>query len=162
MGEQLASGTAVVEVDLPDGGEAAGARPMRADAKRNYEKLVAAARTMFAREGGGVSMEAVAKEAGVGIGTLYRHFPKRIDMVEAVYVEDVTELVVSAEQLVADLQPWDALAGWLRAFVKYASAKRMFLNELHEAFEENPDLRSASRERIITAIDIVLVPAQEA
>jgi AcrR family transcriptional regulator len=58
---------------------------MRADAKRNYERLVTAARKVFDQEGGGASMEAIAKEAGVGIGTLYRHFPKRIDVVEAVY-----------------------------------------------------------------------------
>ena len=65
---------------------------MRADAKRNYELLVTAARKVFDQEGGGASMEAIAKEAGVGIGTLYRHFPKRIDVVEAVYVDDVDEL----------------------------------------------------------------------
>ena len=79
-----------------DGDEAevatATARPMRADAKRNYELLVTAARKVFDQEGGGASMEAIAKEAGVGIGTLYRHFPKRIDVVEAVYVDDVDEL----------------------------------------------------------------------
>ena len=65
---------------------------MRADAKRNYERLVTAARKVFAQEGGGASMEAIAKEAGVGVGTLYRHFPRRIDVVEAVYREDVDEL----------------------------------------------------------------------
>ena len=65
---------------------------MRADAKRNYELLVTAARKVFDQEGGGASMEAIAREAGVGIGTLYRHFPKRIDVVEAVYVDDVDEL----------------------------------------------------------------------
>ena len=65
------------------------ARPMRADARRNYERLVDAARKVFADQGGGASMEAIAKQAGVGVGTLYRHFPKRIDVVEAVYRDDV-------------------------------------------------------------------------
>ena len=88
-------------------------------------------------------MEAIAKQAGVGVGTLYRHFPKRIDVVEAVYRDDVDALVGSAERGVADLDPWAALAGWLRAYVDYARAKRTFLNELHEAFEKNPDLKSA-------------------
>jgi AcrR family transcriptional regulator len=138
------------------------ARPMRADAKRNYERLVAAARTVFAQEGGGASMEAIAKEAGVGVGTLYRHFPKRIDVVEAVYREDVDELNSVARSAVAELEPWPALVAWLEAFVRYAAGKKRFLNELHEAFAENPDLQSASRERIVGALSIVLARAQEA
>jgi AcrR family transcriptional regulator len=138
------------------------ARPMRADAKRNYERLVAAARTVFAQEGGGASMEAIAKEAGVGVGTLYRHFPKRIDVVEAVYREDVDELNSVALSAVAELEPWPALVAWLEAFVRYAAGKKRFLNELHEAFAENPDLQSASRERIVGALSIVLARAQEA
>ena len=121
--------------------EAEVARPMRADAKRNYERLVAAARAVFAQEGGGASMEAIAKEAGVGIGTLYRHFPKRIDVVEAVYREDVDELTTVAESVTATMEPWPALVAWLEAFVRYASGKKRFLNELHEAFEKNPELR---------------------
>ncbi len=137
-------------------------RPMRADAMRNYERLVTAARVVFSQQGGGASMEAIAKEAGVGVGTLYRHFPKRIDVVEAVYREDVDELVSVAESAVAELEPWPALAAWLEAFVRYAIGKRRFLTELHEAFEKNPDLRIASRERIEGAIDIVLARAQDA
>ncbi len=107
-------------------------------------------------------MDAIAKEAGVGVGTLYRHFPKRINVVEAVYREDVDELVSAAHELVADLEPWPALVAWLEAFVRYASSKRNFLSELHEAFEENPQLRLASRERIDGAMSIVLTRAQEA
>jgi AcrR family transcriptional regulator len=137
-------------------------RPMRADAVRNYERLVTAARVVFSQQGGGASMEAIAKEAGVGVGTLYRHFPKRIDVVEAVYREDVDELVSVAESAVAELEPWPALGAWLEAFVRYAIGKRRFLTELHEAFEKNPDLRIASRERIEGAIDIVLARAQDA
>ena len=142
--------------------EAEVARPMRADAKRNYERLVTAAREVFAQEGGGASMEAIAKEAGVGIGTLYRHFPKRIDVVEAVYREDVDELTTVAESVTATMEPWPALVAWLEAFVRYASGKKRFLNELHEAFEKNPELRVASRERIVGALGLVLTPAQEA
>ena len=137
-------------------------RPMRADARRNYERLLDAARKVFADQGGGASMEAIAKQAGVGVGTLYRHFPKRIDVVEAVYRDDVDALVGSAEHGLADLDAWTALAGWLRAYVDYARAKRTFLNELHEAFEKNPDLKSISRERIADACDRVLTRAQEA
>ena len=108
-------------------------------------------------------MESIAKEAGVGVGTLYRHFPKRIDVVEAVYREDVDELIDVAESVVRTLEPWPALVAWLEAFVLCtASGKRRFLNELHEAFEKNPDLRVAARERIEGALSIVLTRAQQA
>ncbi|MGD0310911.1 MAG: TetR/AcrR family transcriptional regulator [Acidimicrobiales bacterium] len=150
----------VIEVDANESAEEG--RPKRADARRNYERLVAAARLVFAEHGGGASMEAIAKEAGVGVGTLYRHFPKRIDIVEAVYREDVDELVSAARDLRAELGPWEALSGWLEAFVRYAIGKRTFLSELHEAFEKNPQLRIASRERIEAALSTVLAPAQAA
>ena len=137
-------------------------RAMRADARRNYGRLVDAARAVFASQGGGASMEAIAKQAGVGVGTLYRHFPRRIDVVEAVYRDDVDQLVSAAERGVAELSPWAALEVWLRAYVDYGRAKRTFLNELHEAFEKNPDLKSASRERIFGACNRVLTRAQDA
>jgi AcrR family transcriptional regulator len=141
--------------------EAPSGRSMRADARRNYERLVDAARKVFADQGGGASMEAIAKQAGVGVGTLYRHFPRRIDIVEAVYRDDVDALVGSAERGARELDPWDAVAAWLRAYVDYGRAKRTFLNELHEAFEKNPDLKSDSRERIWAACDRVLNRAQD-
>ena len=137
-------------------------RPMRADARRNYECLVDAARKVFADQGGGASMEAIAKQAGLGVGTLYRHFPKRIDVVEAVYREDVDVLVDSAVGGLSDLDPWAAIVAWLHAYVDYGRSKRTFLNELHEAFEKNPDLKSASRDRIWEACNRVLARAQEA
>ncbi len=137
-------------------------RPQRADARRNYDRLVAAARIVFTVEGVGASMEAIAKEAGVGVGTLYRHFPKRIDIVEAVYREDVDELVNLSETLVSELEPGPALDAWLEGFVRYAMGKKRFMNELHEAFEKNPDLKVASRERIEGSLNVVLTRAQAA
>ena len=107
-------------------------------------------------------MEAIAKQAGVGVGTLYRHFPKRIDVVEAVYRDDVDVLVGAADREADQLGPWAALEVWLRAYVAYGRAKRTFLNELHEAFEKNPDLKPASRDRIWAACDRVLSRAQAA
>ena len=148
-------GTSVLSDDEP-------ARPQRADARRNYDRLVAAARVVFTIEGAGASMEAIAKEAGVGVGTLYRHFPKRIDIVEAVYREDVDELVNITATLLNDLEPGPALDVWLEAFVRYAMGKKRFLNELHEAFEKNPDLKVASRERIEASLNVVLTRAQAA
>jgi AcrR family transcriptional regulator len=154
--------TATLAVESQEGPSGEGDRAMRADARRNYERLVSSAKEVFAEHGGGVSMESIAKHAGVGVGTLYRHFPKRIDIVEAVYRNDVDELMRTAEGLESDLEPWPALVEWLNAFIRYAQGKRVFLNELHEAFEKNPQLKVASRERINQVMDRVLGRAQQA
>ena len=148
------------DLAIEDAGDAG--RCMRADARRNNERLVTAAREVFAKCGGGASMEAIAKQAGVGVGTLYRHFPKRIDIVEAVYRTDVDDLICAAEEAVAQNEPWEALVVWLEAFLRYGQVKRTFLNELHEAFDKNPQLKVASRERINQAVGTVLGRAQEA
>jgi AcrR family transcriptional regulator len=163
MSGQTSTRRARSEADAPgDSGAGDPGRAMRADARRNYDRLVSAAREVFSKYGGGASMEAIAKEAGVGVGTLYRHFPKRIDIVEAVYRTDVDQLVSAAETAVAELSPWSALELWLNAFVRYAQGKRTFLNELREAFEKNPEFRLASRDRIDRAAELVLRRAQDA
>jgi AcrR family transcriptional regulator len=104
-------------------------RPKRADALRNYERLVAAAREAFTEAGRSASLEDIARRAGVGIGTLYRNFPTRGDLVQAVYVDEVEALSRSAEQL-ADLDPWAALSGWLQRFVGYVATKQALSEEL--------------------------------
>jgi AcrR family transcriptional regulator len=142
--------------------EAGAGRALRADARRNHERIVAAARTVFAQDGAGASMDAIAREAGVGVGTLYRRFPKRIDVVEAVYRTDVEELVQTAERVVAELEPEPAVVEFLEAFVQYARTKRTLLTELREAFDQNPELRSHSRDRIDAAMDLVIGRAQRA
>jgi AcrR family transcriptional regulator len=144
------------------GAPAAEPKPLRADARRNRERLVQAARTVFASRGSEASMEEIAKAAEVGVGTLYRHFPRRIDVVEAVYREDVQGLVDLAERSMASKDPWQALADWLQAFVKYAQSKRAMLTELHEAFEKDPDLALSLRTQINAASGMVLARAQEA
>ena len=139
-----------------------GGRPMRADARRNRERLISAAREVFADQGSGASMEAIAKHAGVGVGTLYRHFPNRFDIVEAVYQDDVEELVRAAEQATKDLEPWDAVEAFFEAFLRYAKTKQALLSELQQAFEKNPELRSRMRERIDAAFDLVVERAKAA
>jgi AcrR family transcriptional regulator len=158
---QTAPAIAREEVASEPGGDG-DARPMRADARRNYERLVSAAREVFTTSGGDASMEAIAKHAGVGIGTLYRHFPTRIALVEAVYRTDVDELVETSDRLVAQCEPWPAVVGWLQAFVRYSQTKKTLLSELHEAFEKNPQLKSVSRGRIEGALAAVLEPARRA
>src|SRR6201986_2207560 len=93
-------------------------RPKRADARRNYDKVVAAAREAFAEGGTATSLEEIARRAEVGIGTLYRNFPNRQALLEAVYVGELDGLCRAAGEL-EDLEPWDALVGWLRRFVGY-------------------------------------------
>ncbi len=142
--------------------DAAEERPMRADARRNRELLVTAARQVFSTQGAGASMEAIAKEAGVGVGTLYRHFPNRLDLVEAVYETDVEELWVTAQQVAADLEPWPAVEAFFDAFLRYARTKKTLMSELHQAFEKNPDLRSRARGLIESSFDLVVDRAKDA
>ena len=137
-------------------------RPMRADARRNYDSLVSAARQEFTERGSEASIEEIARRAGVGVGTLYRHFPRRIDLVEAVYSTDIDTLVAAADDAESLPDAFDGLQAWLLAFVRYAESKRVLLNELHEAFERNPSLRVQLRERMLGAAARVLDRAKAA
>jgi AcrR family transcriptional regulator len=105
------------------------ARPKRADARRNYDKVIAAARDAFSEGGAATSLEEIARRAGVGIGTLYRNFPNRQSLLEAVYVDEVEALCSSAKEF-AELEPWEALVGWLHRFVGYMVTKHALATEL--------------------------------
>src|ERR1700759_575527 len=104
-------------------------RPMRADARRNYEKVIAAARDAFATGGSATSLEEIARRAGVGIGTLYRHFPNRQALLEAVYAEEVEEVCRSAGELEGS-DPWDAFDGWVARLMGYFATKQALAGEL--------------------------------
>jgi AcrR family transcriptional regulator len=91
------------------------APPMRADARRSRERLLAAATQAFAEKGAEAPLEDIAKRAGVGIGTLYRHFPTRLDLQEAVYRNQVSAVCAQGAELADAPSPGDAFAGWLRA-----------------------------------------------
>jgi AcrR family transcriptional regulator len=110
-------------------------RPMRADARRNYDKLVATAREVYAAEGTSAPLEEIAKRANVGIGTLYRHFPTRQALLEAVYTEEIQSMADAAEAL-ADRDPWDALSTWLRQYVGFAATKKALAEALLETDSE--------------------------
>lgn len=94
-------------------------RPMRADARRNFERLVTVAAAAFAEHGPDAPLDEIARRAGVGIGTLYRHFPTRQALLEAVYREQMEALAAEAEELFAATSPGDALATWLRSVLAY-------------------------------------------
>ena len=99
-------------------------RKPRADAQRNRERVLEAAKTVFSAGGPDASLEAVAREAGVGIGTLYRHFPTREALYEAVYRREVEQLSELAEELKSDGAPVEALRRWLRANVEFVATKK--------------------------------------
>jgi AcrR family transcriptional regulator len=109
-------------------------RPHRADARRNFDALLAAARDAFNRDGIDVALEDIARQAGVGIGTLYRNFPTRSDLVEAVYVSEIEELLQAAHDAI-DREPWDALETWLRRFSGYVATKLAMLQGLNKDSE---------------------------
>src|SRR3954454_8965998 len=135
-------------------------KPKRADARRNYEKLIGAAREAFTEQGSSASLEDIARRAGVGIGTLYRHFPTRQALLEAVYLDEVDALCQSATAL-AEREPWEALAAWLHRMVAYVATKQALADELFSPGAGVEPSR-ASHERIYGAGEPLLERAQEA
>lgn len=105
-------------------------RPHRADAARNFDAILAAARAAFTEQGTEAALDDIARRAGVGPATLYRHFPTRGDLIEAVYVAEVDSLCQDATRLAQEEEPWQALVAWVRHFVTYMATKRVLLDAL--------------------------------
>nr|WP_258574788.1 TetR/AcrR family transcriptional regulator [Streptomyces shenzhenensis] len=128
-------------------------KPARADARRNRDKLLHAARAAFAAGDDKVSLEAVAREAGVGIGTLYRHFPDRVALAEAVYAAELDALTDSAEAHLSALSPAAALRAFMDRYVQFVQAKRGMAAALRAGSASG---RIATRERITAALAVLL------
>jgi len=137
------------------------ARPKRADARRNYEKILAAAREAFAEGGESTSLEEIARRAGVGIGTLYRNFPNRQALVEALYVDEVEEVCRTAAEIDNE-DPWQALTAWIDRFIAYLSTKRVLAHELLNYLDQDAELFKASRASLYAAGEPLLTRAQDA
>jgi AcrR family transcriptional regulator len=135
--EDYTEGTSALSSDLAT--SVPTQRPKRADAARNYDKLIVAARDAFTSQGEDASLEGIAKRAGVGIGTLYRNFPTRQALLEAVYIEEV-EGICRAVQDFEGQEPWEALTGWLRRFADYATTKTALAGELMAYMEEGSEV----------------------
>lgn len=132
-------------------------KPLRADAQRNRDKLLAAAGELFAERGPEVSLEAVARAAGTGIGTLYRHFPTRDDLIEAVYRSEVDGLTSAADELLAECPPDEALERWMDRYLAYAATKRGLGEALRNiAASTAPDLFGGTKSRMVEALDRIL------
>ncbi|MBF4577530.1 TetR/AcrR family transcriptional regulator [Frondihabitans sp. VKM Ac-2883] len=131
-------------------------RPLRSDAVRNREQLLLVATRVLATDGTETSMRAIAREAGVGIGTLYRHFPTREALVEAVYSDQVDRLTTGAQELLAQHSPAIALRAWMDLYGEWIAAKSGMLDTLL-AMVESGDLGHAqTREKILEAISTIL------
>ena len=142
---------------------AGGPRPMRADAQRNYARLLDAARAAFVERGADdVSLEEIARRAGVGIGTLYRHFPTRQALLEAVYRDQVETLSARAEELLRTESPEEALADWMCALVKFSSTKRSMTSALLATLGTDSELLSACATVIRGSAEALLARAQQA
>lgn len=117
--------------------------PMRADARRNYGQLVEQARIVFAEFGVDASLDEIARRAGVASGTLYRHFPTRLDLVEAVLAEQIAELADLGRGLLTAEDEFDALATWLRAALRHGLTYRgLSAAVMNSAFDRRNDLVS--------------------
>jgi AcrR family transcriptional regulator len=132
------------------------ARRPRADAVRNRDRVLEAARIVFSAGGPEGSLEAVARAAGVGIGTLYRHFPTREALYDAVYRREVEQLAELAERLKQEAQPIPALRQWMHSIVKLVATKKGMSAALALTAYKNPDLLSFSFERLTRAVGALL------
>lgn len=145
----MASQPPATAKDEPD---ATAAKPLRADAQRNRDALIEAAAAAFATHGADASLEEIARQAGVGIGTLYRHFPTREHLVEVVYRREVESLCAAADELALRHPPDAALEQWMQRFVDYIATKRGLATSLRILLNTNSTLFSDMSSRVTLAL----------
>ena len=133
----------------------------RADAERNRDKILAAARTAFADPEAEVSMAEISRRAGVGMATLYRNFPGRQELLEALYTDEVDAVCMAAETIDGET-PGATLAAWLHRFFAFTTSKRHIASELLKQTDRSDPLFENNRTRVITAGRPLLAAAQHA
>ena len=131
-------------------------RALRADARRNREKLLAVAVTALSHSDGDVPLEAIAKQAGVGIGTLYRHFPTREALVEAAYRHEVDRLCAAVDELGPPKAPDAALREWMQWFADYVATKRGMAAALQSVVTSDSQLFAHTYRQIVAALNTLL------
>jgi AcrR family transcriptional regulator len=134
----------------------AAARPLRADARRNRDRLLDAAVRAFASEGADTTLDAIARTAGVGIGTLYRHFPTRDALVEAAYRNELARLCDAVPDLLRSLPPDRATRAWMDRFIDYMTTKRYMAGALRAVIASGGNPYAESRDRLTAAITALL------
>ena len=133
------------------------AESVRSDARRNREKLLSVATAAFATaDGQPVSLESIARQAGVGIGTLYRHFPNREALVEAIYRAELAEVAETAARLLKRYPPKTALRRWMDRYASFVAAKRGMAESLHAMFDSGAVQPNETRASIAGAVDLLL------
>ena len=131
-------------------------RPMRADAQRNREQLITAAVAAFSQEGPEVTLESIAKDAGVGIGTLYRHFPSREALVDAAYRSELARLCDSVALLLDQMPPDRAMRTWMDQFIDYMTTKRGMSDALRKVIASGGNPFAESRTRLVAAFEALM------
>jgi AcrR family transcriptional regulator len=134
-------------------------RPLRADARRNRDLLLASAVRAFSEKGLDASLDAIAKNAGVGIGTLYRHFPTREALIEAAYRNELAAVCDAASDLLASLPPVEAARAWMDRFIDYMTAKIGMADALRAVIASGANPYAHSRERLNAVIEQLLSAA---
>jgi len=129
------------------------ARKPRTDALRNRDRILEVAKDAFTRQGANASLDEIAKQAGVGAGTLYRHFPTRDDLIESVYHKEVEKLAAAAPRFAETLPPLEALRAWMLLLVEYIAAKHIIAPALNTIAGGASRLHEGSRSTIQAAID---------
>ena len=132
------------------------ARPLRADAKRNRERLLKVAVHAFSHKGPDVTLESIASEAGVGIGTLYRHFPTREALIEAAYRNELARLCAGVPELLRTMPADVALRTWMDRFIDYLATKRGMADALRMVIASGGNPHAQSRERLLEAVGSLL------
>ncbi len=134
-------------------------RKPRADAQRNRERILEVAKDFFTKSGGNVSLDDIAKSAGVGPGTLYRHFPTRGELLEAVYRTEVEKLAVAHQHYAGTMPPVEALRAWMLLFVDYIAAKQLIAPALNSLITDTGKLYASSISQIVDAINTLVQAA---
>jgi AcrR family transcriptional regulator len=141
---------------MPGGNVSQKVRPLRADAQINHDRLLEAAAQAFARDGAAASLKGIAKDAGVGIGTLYRRFPSRERLVEATYRNEVARLCAAAPDLLESGPAPEALRIWMDRFVDFMATKHGMADALHAVLVSQGDLRMQTRDLLTGALATLL------
>ena len=139
--------------------EASPSRPVRADAQRNTDALLEAALAVFATSGVDAPVREIAEKAGVGIGTFYRHFPQRADLVAAVFRREIDACADAAPVLAAEHEPGEALARWMQRYAAFIAAKRGLAKVLHSGDPAFDNLPGYFDQRLRAAFRILLKAA---
>ncbi|MCW2913313.1 MAG: TetR family transcriptional regulator [Actinomycetia bacterium] len=136
-----------------------GDRPLRADAQRNRDLLLASAVRLFSENGLDATLDAIAKDAGVGIGTLYRHFPTREALIEAAYRNELAVVCDAAPDLLASLPPEEATRAWMDRFIDYMTTKFGMAEALRAVIASGGNPYAHSRGRLVSSIEVLLEAA---